>query len=954
MTVHKVRRPALVLLVLVALAVYSPAVGQGVTAEQSETRRELIKRYDDLRAASRYDEAIPVAEQLLAIEESMFGKAHSEVATTLVYLSELYYLKADYARVEALIQRALAIREQVYGRDDPKTALLLHHLGSLYEAQADFARAEPLFRRAREILLKAFGPKDLRVAIVNNNLANLHRLKGDYDTAERLFTQALEVEEKSADVEPGNLADTLWGLGIVNMEKGSFFPAEQFLARALAIQEKAFGPDHGEVGTTLNTLGLLYRKSLKFQRAETTFLRAAAILEKSFGPDYPILALTLSNLAVLYQLRGEYKRAEPLYLRALAIQEKTLGPDHPDLATSLGSLSILYEATREYERAVQFGQRAEEVIEHNLSLVLATGSEVQKQLYLNSIADEVNSSVSLHVRSAPRDQQAARLVLTIILRRKGRALDAMTNQITTLRALATPEDQKLLEQLAAAQSGLAKLRLSQVDSKDSQAAAELRLEEDKRLSAEIEDLQARISRRSAEFRVQSQTITFEAVQQAIPAGAALVELFSYKPFDVRDPYLDSPPHYLAYVVKQRGKITFVDLGLVETIDGAAGQFLDGIRNPETRDAKQSARALDELVGRPLRKLLGKVRNVLISPDGRLNLVPFAALVDERGHYLVEDYSFTYLTSGRDLLRLNVARQNKQAPPVILAAPDFNQAVVATGTRAAADPTPAVNSSATSPAISPNTSTTAGTNIIGTTTAPVTTKPAFAETRGQRSGDLSRKNWTELRGAAEEARYLKQLFQNASVFMGQDATEGQLKVVNAPRILHVSTHGFFLPDQEHKSADLAENPLLRSGLVLAGANKLQGGGNEDGILTALEAAGLNLWGTQLVVLSACETGVGDVRNGEGVYGLRRALVLAGTESQLMTLWKVDDTATSEVMIEYYRRLQAGEERSGALRQVQLEFLRRKTRQHPFYWASFILNGDWRSMRGMQGRPGKRAN
>ncbi len=922
MTLHKIRQLALVLIVLLALAASSQVAAQVITAEQVETRRQLIKRYDELKAAARYDEAIPVAEQLLAIEETMFGKAHAEVATTLNYLAELFYLKGDFSQVESLIQRALAIREQLYGRDDARVAMLVNNLASIYEAQGDHGRAEPLFQRAREILVKADGPKSPGVARVDSNLADLHRRKGDYDNAERLFKEALETQEKSPDVEPAHLAATLHGLGLVSLDKHSLSLAEQYLERALAIQEKAFGPEHGDVGRTLNALGHLYQQKGETKRAESFFLRAAAILEKALGPDHPLLAETLSNLAVLHLIRSEYKRAEPLLLRALSIEEKAMGPDHPDVATSLGSLSVLYETTREYERAVQFAERAEGVTEHNLSLVLATGSEVQKQLYLKTLASNIDSSVSLQVRSAPRDQQAARLVITKILRRKGRTLDAMTDQIAALRARAAPDDQKLLDRLAAAQSQLAKLRLSEVDPKDPNAASDQRFDEDKRLSAEIETLQAAISRRSGEFRVQTQPITLEAVQQAIPAGAALVELFSYNPFDPSNIFVrPPPPQYLAYVVKPQGDVTFVDLGPVGTIDSAADQFLDGIRNPETRNAKQSARALDELVGRPIRKLLGKVRSVLISPDGKLNLVPFAALVDERGRYLVENYSFTYLTSGRDLLRLNVARQNKQAPPVVLAAPDFNQAIIATGKSAAANET----------------------TTAGTTTPAVITKPASIETGGKRSGDLSRKSWIELRGAAEEARYLKQLFQNASVFTGRDATEGQLKEVNAPRILHVSTHGFFLPDQDHKSAGVAENPLLRSGLVLAGANKLQGGGNEDGILTALEAAGLNLWGTQLVVLSACETGVGDVRNGEGVYGLRRALVLAGTESQLMTLWKVDDTATSEVMIEYYRRLQAGEGRTEALRQVQLEFLRRKTRQHPFYWASFILNGDWRSMR-----------
>jgi CHAT domain-containing protein len=168
-------------------------------------------------------------------------------------------------------------------------------------------------------------------------------------------------------------------------------------------------------------------------------------------------------------------------------------------------------------------------------------------------------------------------------------------------------------------------------------------------------------------------------------------------------------------------------------------------------------------------------------------------------------------------------------------------------------------------------------------------------------------------------------------------------VRGPEILHLATHGFFLPDEEAQAqsssagVNVRENPLLRSGLVLAGANKLLSG-DEDGILTALEASGLDLQGTKLVVLSACETGVGKVTNGDGVYGLRRALVIAGAESLVMSLWQVDDEATKELMVGYYKRLAAGKSRSTALREVQIELMGRDRYRHPYYWASFVAAGD----------------
>jgi len=307
--------------------------------------------------------------------------------------------------------------------------------------------------------------------------------------------------------------------------------------------------------------------------------------------------------------------------------------------------------------------------------------------------------------------------------------------------------------------------------------------------------------------------------------------------------------------------------------------------------------------------------VLLSPDGMLNLIPFAALVDDQNRYLVENYTITYLTSGRELLKLQKHGPSKSGP-VVIANPKFG------------DPAKSAKDSAAGRS---------GLQVI-------------SREFHQRFGPLD--------GTAEEAQGLKNLLPNATILTGDQATEKALKQMKAPSILHVATHGFFLPrEQEQKATsgnraasvtlfdavtEVTENPLLRSGIALAGANQLDATNGEDGILTALEASGLDLWGTRLVVLSACETGVGDVQNGEGVYGLRRALVLAGAESELMSLWKVNDDATRDLMIDFYRLLQSGSERADALRQVQLKMLKTGDQNHPYFWAAFILSGDWRKV------------
>jgi len=205
-----------------------------------------------------------------------------------------------------------------------------------------------------------------------------------------------------------------------------------------------------------------------------------------------------------------------------------------------------------------------------------------------------------------------------------------------------------------------------------------------------------------------------------------------------------------------------------------------------------------------------------------------------------------------------------------------------------------------------------------------------------------------------------LLPHAKALTGEQSTEKALKQTSGPNILHIATHGFFLKDIGAATADTRglgllgegpttipaarlENPLLRSGLALAGANQRKSG-DDDGVLTAMEGAALDLWGTKLVVLSACNTGVGEVKNGDGVYGLRRALVLAGSESQVMSRWSVSDKGTRELMVAYYTALRQGQGRSEALRGVQLSMLKSKERRHPYYWASFIQSGEWANLEG----------
>jgi CHAT domain-containing protein/Flp pilus assembly protein TadD len=918
-----------------ALAIYEKALGPE-HPNVANSLNNLAGLYDK---KGDYAKAEPLYQRALAIREKVLGPDHPDVASSLNNLAALYKTKGDYAKAEPLYRRALAIKEKALGPEHPNVANCLGNLAVLYDAKGDYAKAEPLFLRALAILEKALGSEHPGVALTLNNLAALYDQKGDYAKAEPLYQRALAIQEKALGPNHPDVALSVNNLAGLYYNKGDYAKAETLFQRALAIYEKALGPDHPDVGPPLNNLAQLYRARGDYAKAEPLYQRALAIRKKALGPDHPDVALSLNRLAGLYDRKGDYANAELLYQQALEIQEKALGPDHPDVALSLNSLAGLYDTKGDVTRAVAFLLRATDISERNIALNLTIGSERQKLLYLATFADETDRTISLHIQSAPNDQAARRLALTTILRRKGRALDAAADGIAALRRRLNPQDRELLDQLTDLRSRLATLVLGGPGKTDpAQYRAAI-----KRLEEQAEKLEAQISTRSAEFRVQSQPVTLESVQAAIPPGAALVEFVSYTPYNAKK-HESGSRRYVAYVLSNQSEPVWVDLGEASEIDKDVNELRAVLRKDEDkplsdieREVKPKARLLDQKIMQPVRKLLGDKRQLLLSPDGALNLIPFATLVDEQGKYLIESYSLTYLTTGRDLLRLQTRMESQQGATVF-ANPDFGGNQTA-GSGRAMRVKPASN----------NTSPTAENG------APQNPSQAI---------DFSQAYFPALPGTAEEAQALKTIFPDAKVWTRRQATKTELKQVNAPAFLHIATHGFFLDDvvvsaAEAKSRGLfirtnqpgeitgpefhVEDPLLRSGLALAGAN-LHGGGGDDGILTAKEAAGLNLWGTKLVVLSACDTGVGEVKNGEGIYGLRRALVLAGSQTQVMSLWPVSDEGTRDLMIGYYKGLQSGAGRSEALRRVQLKMLASGSRKHPYYWASFIQSGEWANLDG----------
>jgi CHAT domain-containing protein len=880
---------------------------------------KLITQASRLNDAGKYDEAIPLAQQALEASEKALGPEDAYVGELAERLGLMQRTKGNYANAERTLERAISISEKALGKESAQTALAENALGLVYRSTQDDVKAERFLQLGLETMEKSLGGDHPYVALCLMNIAGLQLQRGDSPTAIADLQRALAIADKSVEPDHFLMIALPHNLGDAYLNRGDYDRAEPLTERALKAAEQKYGPDHPNITNSLQNLGSIARIKKQYPRALELLWRAEKIREKNLGPRHQSTLALLINIGNVYKDQGDYTKALELYHQALDGLEVTMGPYHNLTLMSLANITSVHSIQGDVLNAVLYQARADRVVEKQIELNLAVGSERHMLAYSDWMADRTDRTISLHVQKFPDHPVAREMAAAAILQRKGRVLDAVAETIAALRQRLKPDDRKLLDQLAGTDSELARVALS--------GPGRTPPDEYKKKLAALEErrekLEAEVSRSTAGYFEQTDPVTIAAVRKAIPANAVLIEFAVYHPFNPQaidgsdDRYGEA--RYVTYVIPGRGEVQWKDLGSVKEIDQMLDALRQALRDPDSADIKQLARAADEKVFEPIRPLLGNATQLLISPDGELNLVPLEAFSDAQGRYLVERYSISYLTSGRDLLRMQISRPSGSGP-LLIADPLFGE---------------------------PGTTQMAGMAQPKGATRPFKNRRRSVTT----AGDLSGVYFAPLSATAQEARSIQALFPEARVLTGQQATTAVLKQVDAPLILHIATHGFFLEDPAHdaKEADKPakpriENPLLRSGLALAGANLQKNGKNDDGIFTALEASNLNLWGTKLVTLSACDTGVGEVKAGEGIYGLRRAFFRAGAETLVMSLWPVSDNVTREMMTAYYTGLKRGLGRGEALHQAELAMLKRKGRAHPFYWASFIQSGDWANLEG----------
>ncbi len=971
---------------------------EAVDGPESEAAADIRANLANI-AADRGEMARAEGEygRALLIYEKGLGPRHPKVATLYHNLGYLHFEMGDHERARAELEKALEIREQTIGRAHPQTVMTLGNLvivesslglpvdarweelvaladqvfGREHEMPAgvranyataiserDPVRARKLVEEAFAVFSRTLGPTHPRSLSTLSTLGKVTLRSGDLPAAERYLEQAVHDVDKNPGTPPFIVRGALQGLASCKAEEGRLVEARVLHERAVSHAEKAYGSESPYLAAALAEFGTFLQSAGDLPAAETVEARALAIRERALGPQHPRVGETLVAVADLKAQRGDVEEAMPLFERGIAIAEETHASDDPRLANGYRAYASCLLKRGDARRALDAALRAESISTQHLRKTVAALPERQALAVVAKNPSALDLAVSAAVEL--RDLEASARVLDAVVRSRALVLDEMARRHRSLREAHDPGLEPLFAEYAAARSRLANLAVQGEDERSPERSRR-RLRE----AQEAKDAAERtLAERSAAFREGKAVAAagLAEVRGSLPADAALVSFVRYTrhPGSVRPGRKAKPAlavdSYAAFVLRRSGAApALIALGPTKGIDAQVALVRKAVAEGGTAPAgsvrfaevvyRRAAAALRDQVWKPLVRSLGSSRQVFLVPDGSLQLVNFAALPDGGRSYLVETGPLLrYLSAERDLAR---AGGTTGRGLLAAGAPDFDdQPPARTERNAALEPSPSV----------------------GVTTAVYRgALPSCASFGAMHFEALpsAAREIEEVAEAWEASRLRLRGLPPANgrtgiepvVLAGASAGETAVKR-GAPgrRILHLATHGFFLGDCSSPAGGrnvstatgrsvFVDNPLLLSGLALAGANRRASArpDTDDGILTAEEIAALDLTGVGWAVLSACETGLGELRAGEGLFGLRRAFQVAGARTLITSLWAIEDEASRGFMKALYEKhLVDGLPTAEAVRAASLEVLRQRRAAgrgtHPFFWAGFVAAGE----------------
>jgi CHAT domain-containing protein len=860
-------------------------------AKRLGARHPLVSLYSRKLAAAELalgdsSTARQLREQALRIAEASLAPCHRDVLGAVNDLAASYLDDGDYSRARTMFARALDGHERCQGKNHSLTATALYNLAAVAKATGDWPEAERLLNRAIAIWSSTLGREHPFVIRARDSLAEVAEGRG-------LLRQALVRHQE-----------------------------------VLAMRRRVLGPNHPDVARTLMRLAINAERLGQIALALRYADEAQSIYSATGATDAAPLASLLELRADIERAQGRRSAAARHLTEAREMRLQRFGAGHPSLAPISAWMAAIELESGDTSMAIADALQAEESGRHLLQFTIRELPERPALAFADTRAKGLDIALSATVMDSTR----ASLVYDSLVRSRGLVLDELAARAHADADASDAAVAALRHDMVAARQRYATLMLRAIQSAGAVPAERL-----DQARVEKEAAERAVAERSAEARAEiaRSTSGLAEIRAAIPPRSALVSFVRYdrtrRPARADAPPRPVLPSYAAFVIRGASPTTatFVPLGSAANIDALVRAWraavlagAGAVADAEAR-YRASAAPLRAAVWDPVARHLAGATRVFIVPDGLLNLVNFSSLPTATGRYLAEStQTLHYLATERDLL--------VDAPRP-------------TGTSAL---------------------------VIG--------RPAFdsaprraAETRG---GCLVAGEWHfgDLPGTGLEARDISRVWSRAggevTLLTGAAATKTAFRqALGGRRVVHLATHGFFLgdgcapgatasrsvgglvaaPQRVPASPGSSDNPLLLSGLAMAGANRRIAAqrDQDNGILTAEEIAGLDLQGTEWAVLSACDTGLGEIRSGEGVFGLRRAFQIAGARTVIMSLWSVDDEATRLWMRALYEgRLLRHLDTADAVKQASVTALkqRRAAHQstHPFYWAAFVAAGDWR--------------
>ena len=872
-----------------------------------------------------FNQALIYRKEVVELYEAIHGQSHEKYAMSLGQLAGLYRTIGAFDKALQLYDKASEILEKTLGSDHHNYLMMRVHRGTVYMDMGDYAEAEKLYLESIDGIEKRFGKRHPGYSISLRNLCTVYQNMGMFDLAEKYCLKGLEVDREFLGTNHPDYARTLELLGTIYKNTGQYEKAEELYLQALKSVESIYGRTSQKYAGLLVYLGSLYTHMQYYDTADSILSAGKELIRNSWGEKDWLYGTTLRNQGTLYKQMGNFKLAESAYLEYLQLLDEQVGNSHREYARMTGFLADLYVRFEEKEKAKSFLIKSFELDKKLIQNTQYHLSESEMNQFMRSFRMFKDLYFSFTVQQDPDDYEMAVLCYNSLLFYKG-YLQYSLAQINRL-SFRNPDFQKIIESRQILTDSLAREYAKSAHARD--------VELIKKIENQINTTEKELNRAIPELELLTKTVDWKDIQQNLQHDEMAIEFAEHwiekdgkfskmhsailvKPgmeAPALLPLIFNPEYESPHDFSLNNQIVYADHPNSGNVRG--GKVL------ETSGSSQFQFSYNLLV-----PYLNGVKTLYYSPDGVAHQMNLGAISIKEGSHLSDRFH---------MVRLNSTRQLAVESRKGWAGKD---ALVIGGVRYELDSTLMKDEAVK----------------LGNVIEPSRLNYQELYTKNYQRGS----DWTYLPYTEKEAIDISSILVNAgyesTLKLGYAALEENLKKFRgsnvSPRILHLATHGFFNPNSSDSSNQESggliredyvfrseDNPMFRSGLLLAGANQVWSGQNqiegiEDGILTAYEIAQMNLDNTELVVLSACETGLGDIQESEGVYGLQRAFKIAGAKYILMSLWQVRDMETMDFMVTFYENwLEKDMDIPVAFRSAQKKM--RDRYQDPYLWAGFIL-------------------